>query len=103
MFAQYDRIMLELIAGIGTDLSVLLLAVIVYINREKLNDILVRWEDRYIISKFRRIKRRVHLKIASALKANERFMKWLNKPVKHGSPDADWIAGQVRVFGDVWR
>ncbi|MBQ9851205.1 MAG: hypothetical protein IJO36_10940, partial [Clostridia bacterium] len=63
-----QRIMLELIAGIGTDLSVLLLAVIVYINREKLNDILVRWEDRYIISKFRRFKRRIHLKIASALK-----------------------------------
>ena len=40
---------------------------------------------------------------ADGLKANERFMKWLNKPVKHGSPDADWIAGQVRVFGDVWR
>ena len=41
--------------------------------------------------------------IRKSLKSNSRFMAWLNKPQKHGKPDADFIAGQIKVFGDVWR
>lgn len=46
---------------------------------------------------------RARVRIALKLKSSARFMKWLNKPQKHGKPDEEWIVGQVKVFGDEWR
>ncbi len=67
------------------------------------HDELVEWERKYIFPPLRRLWRRINRFIRSRLKSNARFMAWLNKPQKHGKPDADFITGQVRVFGDVWR
>lgn len=64
---------------------------------------LIAWEDEHLIPAFRRLCRRIRLFIAKRMKSSARFMAWLNKPAKHGKPDADFIAGQVKVFGDVWR
>ena len=41
--------------------------------------------------------------IVRKLKNSNRFMKWMNEPEKHGKPDEDWITGQIKVFGDVWK
>lgn len=58
------------------------------------------WECKYIFTPLRRLWRRINRFIRSRLKSNARFMAWLNKPQKHGKPDADFITGQVRVWGD---
>ena len=70
-----------------------------YFHEEKI----IEWEYRHIILPFRRLCRRMRLFIAKSVKSNTRIMEWLNKPQKHGRPDADFIAGQVKVFGDVWK
>lgn len=63
----------------------------------------IAFEDKYIFPPLRRLWRRINRFIRSRLKSNARFMAWLNKPQKHGKPDADFITGQVKVFGDVWK
>lgn len=58
------------------------------------------------ISFARRVEEAVHrakVRIAHKLKSSARFMKWLNKPQKHGKPDDEFITGQIKTFGDVWR
>ena len=102
MHEQYLWIISKLLSGIVTDVSVVLIVLAIYIKRKELNAYLVKWEDEYIFSKIRAFRHRAHIKIAKKLKGNERFMKWLNKPVKHGHPDAAWINGQVKVWHD-WR
>ncbi len=37
------------------------------------------------------------------LRKSKRIVAWAEKPAKHGKPDEDWITGQIKVFGDVWR
>ena len=37
------------------------------------------------------------------LRKSDRIVAWAEKPAKHGKPDAEFIAGQVKVFGDVWQ
>ena len=37
------------------------------------------------------------------LRKSKRIVAWAEKPAKHGKPDAEFIAGQVKVFGDVWE
>lgn len=63
----------------------------------------IAWKDKHLIPPLRRLCARIRRSIAKAMKSNARFMKWLNKPQKHGKPDEEWIIGQVRVFGDEWR
>lgn len=63
----------------------------------------ILWEDKHIIAPLRRLWQRIKRFIRKSLKSNVRFMAWLNKPVKHGRPDANFIEGQIKVFGDVWR
>ena len=41
--------------------------------------------------------------IRRQLRKSPRIVAWAEKPTKHGRPDADFIAGQVKVFGDVWK
>lgn len=67
------------------------------------NKKLITLENKYIIAPLSRLWHRICRFIRNRLKSNERFMKWLNKPQKHGKPDAEWIEGQIKVFGDVWR
>lgn len=63
----------------------------------------LEWEAKCIWSRYDALCRRIRLFIAKRMKSNARFMAWLNKPQKHGKPDADWIEGQIKVFGDVWK
>ncbi len=64
---------------------------------------IIKWEDERLFPFLRGLWHRICRFIRKCLKSNARFMKWLNKPVKHGKPDDDWITGQVKVFGDMWR
>lgn len=57
---------------------------------------IIEWEYKHLWNPLKRAIRKL-------LRKSNRFMAWLNKPAKHGKPDADFITGQVRVFGDVWR
>lgn len=41
--------------------------------------------------------------IRRQLRKSKRLVAWAEKPTKHGRPDADFIAGQVKVSGDVWK
>lgn len=53
-----------------------------------------RWEQKQW-ARFKRWLRR-------QLRKSDRIVAWAEKPVKHGKPDEEWIAGQVRVWGD-WQ
>ncbi|MBE7027372.1 MAG: hypothetical protein E7410_07445 [Ruminococcaceae bacterium] len=64
---------------------------------------IIAWEDNVLFPFLRRLWQRICRFIRRRMKSNARFIAWLNKPVKHGKPDADFIAGQIKVFGDVWR
>lgn len=63
----------------------------------------VKWEERHIIVPFRRFRHRIRCYIAQKLRNNAKFMDWLNQPPKQGKPDEDFICGQIKVFGDVWK
>ena len=54
-----------------------------------------RWERKQW-AKFKRFIRR-------QLRKSPRIVAWAEKPTKHGRPDDEWITGQVRVFGDMWK
>lgn len=64
---------------------------------------IIKWEDERLFPFFRRLWKRILRFIGRQLRKNKRFIAWLNKPAKHGRPDAEWIEGQVKVFGDVWK
>ena len=67
------------------------------------NEKFIAFEDKYIFVPLRHLRRRIRRFIVSCMKSNARFMAWLNKPAKHGKPDSEWITGQIKVFGDVWK
>lgn len=81
--------------------SAFLSAVFAYLLFFRLKDVL-DWEAKHIWSRYDALCARIRRFIRNRLKSNERFMKWLNKPQKHGRPDEDFIAGQVKVWGD-WK
>lgn len=60
-----------------------------------INPVVVAWERR-MWTKLKKLVRR-------QLRKSKRIVAWAETPAKHGSPDEEWIAGQVRVFGDEWR
>lgn len=62
-----------------------------YLNEEKV----LAWE--YII--IRRAKRFIR----NQLRKSDRIVAWAEKPTKHGRPDADFIEGQIKVYGDAWK
>lgn len=73
------------------ELTAIALVIYGYMHEEKV----IAWENR-IIRKAKRFIRR-------QLRKSKRLVAWAEKPTKHGRPDADFIAGQVKVFGDVWK
>ena len=77
----------------SSTLEVIAMAVFIwgYANKEKV----IAFEI-IVWSKFKRWLRR-------QLRKSDRIVAWAEKPTKHGRPDADFIAGQVKVFGDVWK
>ena len=73
------------------ELSAIALLVYAYMHEEKV----VAWENR-VIRKSKRF-------IRNQLRKSKRIVAWAETPAKHGRPDEDFIAGQIKVFGDVWR
>ena len=71
------------------ELTAIALLIYGYMHEEKV----IAWEQS-IIRKAKRFIRR-------QLRKSPRIVAWAEKPAKHGRPDAEWIEGQVKVFGDV--
>lgn len=80
--------------AISSTIQIILIALFIwgYANKDKV----IKWETTYLINPLTKF-------IRNTLRRNEKFMNWLNAEKKHGKPDEEWITGQVRVFGDVWR
>lgn len=73
------------------ELTAIALLIYGYIHESKV----ISWENR-VIGKTKRFIRR-------QLRKSKRIVAWAEKPAKHGRPDADFIEGQIKMFGDVWR
>lgn len=61
------------------------------------------WEAEHIWKHYDAMCEKIKRFIRRQLRKSKRIVAWAEKPAKHGKPDADFIAGQVKVFGDVWR
>ena len=73
------------------ELAAIALLVYAYMHEEKV----IAWENR-VIRKAKRF-------IRTQLRKSDRIVAWAETPAKHGRPDEEWITGQVKVFGDVWK
>jgi hypothetical protein len=73
------------------ELTAIALLIWGYMHEEKV----IAWENK-VIRKAKRF-------IRTQLRKSDRIVAWAEKPTKHGIPDEDFIAGQVKVFGDVWK
>ena len=52
----------------------------------------IAWENKHLIPPLRRLCARIRRSIVKTMKSNARFMKWLNKPQKHGKPDENGLS-----------
>ena len=82
----------DIIASSTIELVGMALLIWGYANKDKV----IAWEYKHLWNPLKKW-------VRNTLINNKRFMAWLNKPQKHGKPDAEWITGQIKVFGDVWR
>ena len=73
------------------ELFAIALVVYGYVHEDKV----IAWENRVI----RKTKRFIRIQ----LRKSNRIVALAEKPAKHGRPDADFIEGQIKVHGDVWR
>jgi hypothetical protein len=80
------------------ELSAMALCVYGYLHEEKV----IAWEDKVIFWEDKII-RKAKRNLRNLLRKSDRIVAWAEKPTKHGRPDADFIEGQVKVYGDVWR
>ena len=80
-----------MIAQTFYEILAMLIIAIVAINRKKI----AAWERRQL--------ERFKLWFRRQLRKSPRIVAWAAKPAKHGKPDSDWIEGQIKVFGDVWK
>ena len=55
----------------------------------------IAWENKVISNAKKTIRKH--------LRKSKRIVAWAEKPAKHGKPDADFIAGQIKVFGVVCK
>ena len=72
------------------EILAMLVIALVAINKDKV----VAWE-RKVWALFKSWLR-------TQLRKSDRIVAWAETPAKHGRPDEEWVAGQVRVFGD-WK
>lgn len=79
---------------ISSTVHIVLIALFIwgYANKDKV----VAWEYKHLWNPLANF-------IRNILKRNEKFMSWLNKEPKHGTPDAMFKVGQIKVFGDAWK
>jgi hypothetical protein len=73
------------------ELAAIALLIYGYLHEEKV----MAWEQKM----FRKAKQFIRRQ----LRKSKRIVAWAEKPAKHGRPDDDFIAGQVKVYGDVWK
>lgn len=73
------------------ELSAIALLVYAYMHEEKV----IAWENR-VFSKAKR-------NIRKLLRKSKRIVAWAETPARHGRPDADFIEGQIKVYGDAWK
>jgi hypothetical protein len=73
------------------ELAAIALLIYGYLHEEKV----MAWEQKM----FRKAKQFIRRQ----LRKSKRIVAWAEKPAKHGRPDADFIEGQIKVYGDVWK
>jgi hypothetical protein len=73
------------------ELSAIALLIYGYLHEEKV----IAWENRVV--------RKAKCFIRNQLRKSDRIVAWAETPAKHGKPDTEWITGQIKVFGDVWK
>ena len=61
------------------------------------------FEAKHIWSRYDAMCDKAKRKIRRLLRKSDRIVAWAETPAKHGRPDEDFIAGQIKVHGDVWR
>lgn len=61
------------------------------------------FEAKHIWSRYDAMCDKAKRKIRRFLRKSDRIVAWAESPTKHGRPDEDFIAGQVKVYGDVWK
>lgn len=81
----------ELIASSTIEAIAMAVCIWGYANKDKV----IAFEI-IVWSKFKRWLR-------TQLRKNEKIVAWAEKTTKHGRPDADFIVGQVKVYGDAWK
>lgn len=70
-------------------------AIILFIYLYTRKDKIIAWEVKWIAKAKRFLRRQ--------LRKSERIVAWASEPAKHGTPDAMFKVGQIKVYGDVWR
>lgn len=83
---------LGIIASSTLELFGITLLIWGYDHKEKV----IAWEYKHLWNPLKKA-------IRNQLRKSKRIVAWAEKPAKHGKPDAEFIAGQVKVFGDVWQ
>lgn len=82
----------DIIASSTVELFGMALFIWGYANKDKV----IAWEYKHLWNPLKEW-------IRNLLVSNKRFMAWLNKPQKHGTPDAMFKVGQIKVYGDMWK
>jgi predicted membrane chloride channel (bestrophin family) len=82
----------ELIASSTIEAIAMAMFIWGYANKDKV----IAWEYKHLWNPLKEAIRKL-------LRKNEKIVAWANEPAKHGRPDADFVAGQVKVYGDVWK
>lgn len=79
--------------AISSTIQIILIALFIwgYANKDKV----IAFEI-IVLSKFKRWLR-------TQLRKSDRIVAWAEKPTKHGTPDALFKVGQIKVYGDEWR
>lgn len=67
----------------------------IYAYRHK-RDAIVEWEYKHLWNPLKK-------SIRKLLRKSKRIVAWAETPAKHGIPDADFIEGQIKVYGDAWK
>lgn len=81
----------ELIASSTIEAIAMAVCIWGYANKDKV----IAWE-------YKRLWNPLKKAIRKLLRKSDRIVAWANTE-KHGRPDADFISGQVKVYGDVWK
>lgn len=57
---------------------------------------MIDWEYKHLWNPLKRAIRKL-------LRKSDRIVAWAESPTKHGTPDALFKVGQIKVYGDAWK